>query len=87
MLMVLIMEVWVAHRLVRPFLGVGVLGGYTTFSTYTVEAHQLIAAARPGLALIYMVSTVVAALVAVQLGITLARAWAGVTAKQRGGRR
>jgi len=29
-LMVLITEVWSAHRLIRPFLGVGVLGGYTT---------------------------------------------------------
>ena len=32
-LMVLIVEARQGHRLVRPFLGVGVLGGYTTFST------------------------------------------------------
>ncbi|MGH3994372.1 MAG: fluoride efflux transporter FluC, partial [Pseudonocardiaceae bacterium] len=29
-LTVLIGEVWAGHRLLRPFLGTGVLGGYTT---------------------------------------------------------
>jgi CrcB protein len=73
-LIVLIVEVWAAHRLIRPFLGVGVLGGYTTFSTYAVEAQQLLEAGRPGLALLYMSATVVAALAAVQLGVSLTRA-------------
>jgi fluoride exporter len=86
-LMVLILEVWVAHRLVRSFLGVGVLGGYTTFSTYAVEAEQLIAAGRPGLALAYLVGTVVAALVAVRVGVSLTRKLSGTSDKQRGGRR
>ena len=72
-LMVLIVEARRVHRLVRPFLGVGVLGGYTTFSTYTVEAQVLIAAGRPGVALGYLVGTVAAALVAVQLGVVLTR--------------
>jgi CrcB protein len=72
-LMVLITEVWSAHRLIRPFLGVGVLGGYTTFSTYTGEVQQLVAlgAARTGL--IYLLATPVAALAAVYLGVTLTR--------------
>jgi CrcB protein len=72
-LMVLITEVWAAHRLLRPFLGVGVLGGYTTFSTYTVDVQQLVAAgvARTGLA--YLVGTLAAALTAVYVGITLTR--------------
>jgi fluoride exporter len=82
-LMVLIVEIWVGHRLIRPFLGVGVLGGYTTFSTYAVEAQQLIVAGRPGLALSYLVATVVGALVAVQLGVSLTRALAALS---RGGR-
>ena len=36
--------------LLRPFLGTGVLGGFTTFSTYAVDAEQLLAAgsARAG---------------------------------------
>jgi len=79
-LLVLILEVWVAHRLLRPFLGVGV-GAYTTFSTYVVEAQQLVRAGRPALALAYLVATVIAALAAVQLGITLTRASVRVAAK------
>jgi CrcB protein len=73
-LMVLIVDVWTAHPLVRPFLGVGVLGGYTTFSSATVEAQELLTAGRPGLALGYLVGTAVAALAAVQLGVVLTRA-------------
>ncbi len=86
-LMVLIVEVWVAHRLVRPFLGVGVLGGYTTFSTYTVEAQQLLQAGRPGLALAYLAITIVAALLAVQAGVTLTRVLAVRPRTGRDGRR
>ena len=53
-LMVTITELTSAHRLVRPFLGVGVLGGYATFSTYILDIHQLLKVDRPGLALMYM---------------------------------
>ena len=74
--MVPIVEAHQAHRLVRPFLGVGVLGGYTTFSTYTVDAQALIAAGRPAVALGYLAGTAVAAVVAVQLGVVLTRALA-----------
>jgi hypothetical protein len=35
--MVLVTELVDAHPLIRPLLGIGVLGGYTTFSTYTVD--------------------------------------------------
>ncbi|WP_433732659.1 fluoride efflux transporter FluC [Nocardia sp. CA-129566] len=41
-LMVLITGVWVAHRLLRPFLGIGFLGGFTTFSIYSVEVRRLL---------------------------------------------
>jgi CrcB protein len=72
-LMVLVTEVWSAHRLLRPFLGIGVLGGYTTFSTYAVDVQQLVAAgaARTGLA--YLAGTLGAALAAVYAGIALTR--------------
>lgn len=61
------------HRLTRPFLGVGVLGGFTTFSTYAVETQHLVAAGNPELALGYLFGTVTAALLAVQVGIVIAR--------------
>ena len=72
-LMVLITEVWSAHRLIRPFLGVGVLGGYTTFSTYTGEVQQLVAAGAPSIGLVYLIGTPVAALAAVYLGVAATR--------------
>jgi CrcB protein len=72
-LMVLITEVWSAHRLLRPFLGVGVLGGYTTFSTYTVDVVRLVDAGAAGTGLLYLAGTLFAALGAVYLGIALTR--------------
>lgn len=53
------------HRLARPFLGTGLLGGFTTFSTYALETRQLLAAGRPALAAAYVVGTLVGALAAV----------------------
>jgi fluoride exporter len=87
-LMVLITEVWSAHRLLRPFLGVGVLGGFTTFSTYTGDVQQMVAlgAARP--ALLYLAGTLIAALTAVYAGLALtrlaARGYRTVSRRRRG---
>jgi CrcB protein len=72
-LMVLITEVWSAHRLLRPFLGIGVLGGFTTFSTYTVEVQQLVAAGAARTALAYLAGTLATALAAVYAGTVLTR--------------
>jgi CrcB protein len=73
-LMVVLTELTSPHRLLRPFLGVGVLGGFTTFSTVMVEVPTLMAAGRPGMALGYLVGTAVAALVAVAVGVAAVRA-------------
>lgn len=64
-LMVLITELFSPHRLVRPFLGTGILGGFTTFSTYAVDIQQLVDARRAPLALAYLAGTLLAALAAV----------------------
>lgn len=72
-LMVLLTEVWTPHRLLRPFLGVGVLGGYTTFSTYTVNIQRLVATGHARTGLLYLAGTLLAALVAVYAGISLTR--------------
>ncbi|HZO66440.1 MAG TPA: fluoride efflux transporter CrcB [Kribbellaceae bacterium] len=72
-LLVMITELRSTHRLTRPFLGTGVLGGYTTFSTYAVETERLLSD-HPVTALVYLVGTAAAALVAVQAGVVLTRA-------------
>src|SRR5215467_4966529 len=72
-LMVLVTEAFRIHRLVRPFLGVGVLGGYTTFSTYAVDIQRLIDHHVPVTALAYLAGTLVAALSAVYAGTALTR--------------
>jgi len=70
-LMVLVTEVWPTRRLLRPFLGTGVLGGYTTFSTYILDIQHLLAAGAPRTALAYLAGTLLTALAAVYAGITL----------------
>ncbi|MFI7070201.1 CrcB family protein [Micromonospora sediminicola] len=57
-----------AGPLARPFLGVGVLGGFTTFSAYAVDAQRLVTAGAAGTALAYLALTVLGALVAVAVG-------------------
>lgn len=64
-LLVLVSDVFTTQQLVRPFLGTGVLGGFTTFSTYAVDIQHLIATGHPVLALGDLAATVVAAMVAV----------------------
>ncbi|MFJ2814841.1 fluoride efflux transporter CrcB [Streptomyces sp. NPDC087294] len=71
--MVVITDVRAAHRLVRPFFGTGVLGGFTTFSTYAVDIQRLVDSGHPGTGLAYLAATLCAALAAVWLGVTLAR--------------
>jgi CrcB protein len=72
-LMVLVTDVWVRQRLLRPFLGTGVLGGYTTFSTYSVDLQRLMIAGHPGIALLYLAGTATGALVAVWITANMTR--------------
>ena len=72
-LMVLVSE-RIRHPLVRPLLGVGVLGGYTTFSTYTVDTLAAFGAGSAGPALLYLVLTPVLAVAAAAVGVASARA-------------
>jgi len=72
-LMVFVLDVWTPSRLVRPFLGVGVLGGFTTVSTYLLDTRALIVADRAPLAASYVFGTLAAGLTAVWAGILLAR--------------
>ncbi|CAL9609775.1 fluoride efflux transporter FluC [Streptomyces sp. enrichment culture] len=64
-LMVAVTEARTVHPLVRPFLGTGFLGGFTTFSTYAVGGVQLLESGRAGPALALLAGTPVVALAAV----------------------
>lgn len=72
-LMCVITELVTPHRLLRPFLGVGVLGGFTTFSTYVTDALRLALSAPPA-ALGYLLATVLCCLLAVFVGMSATRA-------------
>jgi CrcB protein len=63
------------HRspVVRAFVGTGLLGGFTTFSTYAAESEALRRAGQPLLAAGYALGTVLTALGAAWLGATLVR--------------
>jgi CrcB protein len=71
--MVVITEIRPAHRLVRPFFGTGVLGGFTTFSTYAVDVQRLVDHGSAGRALAYLVATPLAALLSVWAASALTR--------------
>ena len=73
-LMVLVTDVLTRQRLLRPFLGTGVLGGFTTFSTYAVDIQQLVTGRNAGIALLYLATTVVGALLAVRATVSATRA-------------
>jgi len=61
----------------RLFLGAGVLGGYTTYSSFNYETLALLERGTPGLALANVAITVSACLVAGLMGLALGRVLAG----------
>lgn len=73
-LMAVLLELTAPHRLLRPFLSVGVLGGFTTFSAYAVGVRELIATDRVLAALGYLFITPPTALMATWLGIVVTNA-------------
>jgi CrcB protein len=58
----------------RPFLAVGVLGGYTTYSTFAVDVVQLTRAGHGPLAAAYLLASVVGGVLAVVVGLLGGRA-------------
>lgn len=74
LVIVLITESRRASHLLRPFLATGVLGGFTTFSTYVVGMQHDLSAGAPRTALAYGAGTALAALAAAWTGIRIADA-------------
>ncbi|MFI8080210.1 fluoride efflux transporter FluC [Kitasatospora sp. NPDC086009] len=62
-----------AHPLLRPFFGTGVLGGFTTFSTYALDVRLLLAHGRPGAGAAYLGLTLLVALAAVRVAAGMTR--------------
>jgi len=53
----------------RLFLGVGLLGGFTTFSAFSLETVQLLGRGQVGTAMIYIAVSVVAGIAALYFGL------------------
>lgn len=58
----------------RVFLITGILGGYTTFSAFSLDAITLLERGEPVTALIYVASSVLLSALAVFAGLALMRA-------------
>jgi CrcB protein len=55
----------------------GLLGGFTTFSAFSMENLQLVQDGKPALALVYALGSPALGLLLAWLGFTLAQRWTG----------
>lgn len=58
----------------RTFLATGILGGFTTFSAFSLDAAQLMDTQQPAAAASYVLGSVVLSILALYLGIALTKA-------------
>ena len=57
----------------RAFLTVGILGGYTTFSTFSLDSALLLQRGEYGQAALYVIGSVVLSILALFAGLWIAR--------------
>ena len=79
-LLTLVTERITVRPWVRPLLGTGLLGAYTTFSTLSLETQRLAVAGRAPVAVAYAVLSIAAGLAASVAGIVMVR-----STQRRGG--
>lgn len=72
-LLVLLLERFPSTRLVRPFLATGILGAFTTMSTYQTETTLLIKDGHLGVAILYSLGSLAAGLGLAYAGILAGR--------------
>jgi fluoride exporter len=65
---------WDLPQAVRIFLTVGICGGYTTFSTFSLDSYYLLERGELGAALLYMIGSVLLSIGALSGGLYLSRA-------------
>jgi fluoride exporter len=71
LLVALAARFWPHQHYLRPALGTGVLGGFTTFSTYMVESVQRLDHGHPALGLWYVVATLLSGLLLAGAGLAV----------------
>jgi len=76
-LLVLLLERFPPTRYLRPFLAAGILGAYTTMSTYLVETAVLIKDGHAATGALYGAGSLVAGLVVAYVGLLAGRIGAG----------
>jgi CrcB protein len=72
--MTLLATAWLSTEYVKPFVATGVIGSFTTWSHFIIESDQLIEAGQAGLAILYVVASIVLGIVAAALGAALVEA-------------
>jgi len=72
-LLIVLLEHFPPTRYIRPFLATGILGAYTTMSTYTTETALLIKDGHVTTALLYGIGSIAAGTFLAYAGIVLAR--------------
>jgi CrcB protein len=82
-LLALMLERFPPSRYLRPFVAIGVLGAFTTYSTFAVETDLLIEAGHLTVAFTYAVASLATGFLAVWVGVWAARA---LRLPARGGR-
>ncbi len=66
------------EALIRALVMIGILGGFTTFSTFSLDALTLLEEGKILFALLYVLGSVAISLFAVFLGVTVMRLKAGM---------
>lgn len=72
-ILVVLIERWAVAPQWRAFLLVGLLGGFTTFSSFSLEAYTLLRLQQWLAAFLYLAGSLLLGLLALAAGIALAR--------------